>query len=96
MVSQQLQVRKSEIEAEVLAKVDLARRNMEEEVKLEIDTMRKMREDEEKRKMEEMEAAMREKVVLSLIYIKKNTCHMMLLLNKFAMEYNFAGLFFYC
>lgn len=71
MVSQQLQVRKSEIEAEVLAKVDLARRNMEEEVKLEIDTMRKMREDEEKRKMEEMEAAMREKVVLSLIYIKK-------------------------
>jgi hypothetical protein len=34
MVSQQLQVRKNEIEAVVLAKVDLARRNMEEEVNI--------------------------------------------------------------
>ena len=62
MVTQQLHVRKSEIEAEVLAKVDLARRNMEEEVKLEIDTMRRLREEEERRQMEEMESAMREKV----------------------------------
>ena len=64
MVTQQLQVRKQEIEAEVLAKVDQARRNMEEEVKLEIDTMRRLREQQERNKMEEMEAQMKEKVLV--------------------------------
>jgi len=61
MVTQQLRVRKSEIEKEVLTKVDLARQNMEEEVKLEIDMMRKFREGEEKKKMDEMNAKMAER-----------------------------------
>jgi len=61
MVTQQLRVRKSEIEKEVLKKVDLARQNMEEEVKLEIDLMRKLREAEEKKKMDEINSKMAEK-----------------------------------
>lgn len=62
MVTQQLRVRKNEIEKEVLQKVDLARQNMEEEVKLEIDLMRKFRENEEKKRLDEMNARIAEKV----------------------------------
>ena len=64
MVTQQLRVKKDEIEKEVLKKVALARQNMDEEVKMEIDLMKKFREAEEKKKMDEMNARMAEKVGL--------------------------------